>query len=245
MPAVLVAIREVSGEVAGRAAAPFLALAPAAIWIATSADAFYAGVSAWAVTLIVLATGRSDRRGDAYALAGGVLFGATLMLSYGLVALAAVPLVVAVARRRGRPLLMAGLGALVVLGVFDALGFSWVGGFFATRHEYEIFRTRFRPYGYFLFANLAAFAVALGPAIAHAVTRLRDRGVWLLVSGGLIAVAAADLSGLSKGEVERIWLPFLPWVLAGTAALTGRTRGWLTGQIGVALLLAVVLRTAW
>ena len=125
------------------------------------------------------------------------------------------------------------------------MGFSWIAGFFATRHQYEIFRTRFRPYGYFLFANLAAFAMAMGPVIVRGLMRLRDRGVWLLVAGGLIAVAASDLSGLSKGEAERIWLPFAPWVLAGTAGLDGSKYRWLAGQIGIALLLAGVLRTAW
>ena len=46
--------------------------APLAIWVATSADAFYAGVGAWAVTLVVLASGRTDRRGGRHALVGGV-----------------------------------------------------------------------------------------------------------------------------------------------------------------------------
>ena len=75
VPAVLVAVREVAGEEMARRAVPFLAVTPAAIWIATSADAFFMGVSAWAVTLVVLATGRHGRRSDAYALSGGLLFG--------------------------------------------------------------------------------------------------------------------------------------------------------------------------
>src|SRR5437870_2264154 len=174
--AAMVAIRELAGEQAARAAAPFLATAPAAIWIATSADAFFTGVSAWAVALIVLATGRRDKRGATYAFCGGVLFGVALMLSYGLVALAAVPVIVAVARRRAQPLILAVLGVAAVLVTFRAMGFSWIAGFFATRHQYEIFRTRFRPYGYFLFANLAAFAVAMGPVIVRGLMRLRDRG---------------------------------------------------------------------
>ena len=36
-----------------------------------------------------------------------------------------------------------------------------------------------------------------------------------------------------------------PWVLAGTAGLDGSKYRWLAGQIGIALLLAGVLRTAW
>src|SRR4029078_3738558 len=58
VPAVLLVVREVAGEEIARRATPFLVITPAAIWIATSADAFYMGVSAWAVALVVLATGR-------------------------------------------------------------------------------------------------------------------------------------------------------------------------------------------
>ncbi len=63
------------GSERARAAAPFLVLAPAAIWIETSADAFYAGVCCWGAALVILATGREGRRADALALAGGLLLG--------------------------------------------------------------------------------------------------------------------------------------------------------------------------
>ena len=46
----------------------------------------------------------------------------------------------------------------------------------------------------------------------------RDRRAWLVVGAALVAVALADLSGMSKAEVERIWLPFAPFVLAATRA---------------------------
>ena len=88
VPAVLVTVRELAGADTARRAAPFVVLTPAAIWIATSADAFFMGVSAWAVAVVVLATGRDGRRSDAYALAGGLLFGGAAFLSYGLVLLA-------------------------------------------------------------------------------------------------------------------------------------------------------------
>ena len=32
-------------------------------------------------------------------------------------------------------------------------------------------------------------------------------------------VVLADLSGMSKAEVERIWLPFVPWLTALDCAL--------------------------
>lgn len=47
---------------------------------------------------------------------------------------------------------------------------------------------------------------------------------------------AADLSGLSKAEVERIWLPFAVWLPVATAHLSaGHRRWWLAAQAGTAL----------
>src|SRR2546423_11914003 len=125
--AALVAMREVAGEAVARATAPFMVLVPAVIWWQT-ADAFFAGVSAWAVTLVVLASGRVGGRADACAFAGGVLFGITAFLSYGLVLLALLPAVVCIARRQSRPLVLAALGAFLVFALFASLGFSWFAG---------------------------------------------------------------------------------------------------------------------
>lgn len=219
IPAVMMAARDVAGEDRARTAAPFLALAPAAIWIATTADALYAGVGAWAVSLIVLATSRRGLRADALALGGGLLFGAGLFLTYGLVLLALVPLTVAAARRRVRPLLLAGAAAGAVVVPFALAGFWWVDGLRATMAQYYKSAARFRPQRAFWLVNLGAFAVALGPAIGPLLARLRDRATWLLVGAALAAVALADATGLSKAEVERIWLPFAPWILLASASL--------------------------
>ena len=137
VPAVLVTMREVAGEPRARAAWAFVAAAPVAIWVATSADALYAGVGAWAVALVVLATGRTDRRGDVYALAGGLLFGVAAFLSYGLVLLAAIPVAVALQRRRLRPAAVATVGAGVVVVSFALAGFWWLAGLAATRARYH------------------------------------------------------------------------------------------------------------
>ncbi|OOK76333.1 hypothetical protein BZL30_3326 [Mycobacterium kansasii] len=45
--AIVVTLRTLCDETTARAAAPFVAVAPTAIWIAVSADAYYAGVAAW------------------------------------------------------------------------------------------------------------------------------------------------------------------------------------------------------
>jgi len=248
--AAMVTTRDVAGELAARAAAPFLVLAPAAIWW-SSGDAFFAGVSAWAVTLIVLATSRDGRRSDHLAFAGGLLFGVTAMLSYGLVLLAVVPIAVAVARRRTRPLAIAGVGSALVLLAFLAAGFWWLAGLAATRVEYWAGVASRRPYSYFVVGNIAAFALAVGPAVAVGLAILRDRRVWLLVGGGILAVVIADLSGMSKAEVERIWLPFVPWVVLATAAIAGARRAvgsvriWLGVQAAVAIAIQSAVRSPW
>jgi hypothetical protein len=255
--AALVALREVAGETRARAAAPFVAVFPAAIWMATSGDAFFAGVSAWAVALLVLATGRTGRRSDALAAAGGLLFGVTAFLSYGLVLLGIIPAAVAIRRRRGRPLLVGALGASVIFAAFAAAGFSWFTGVRLTHARYEAGVASRRPYAYFVVADIAAFAIAVGPAAAAGLAALRDRATWLLVGAALAVVALADLSGMSKAEVERIWLPFVPWVLLATTSLTvtaagshrtraaTRVRWLLAAQVATALVLQVAIRSPW
>ena len=57
----------------------------------------------------------------------------------------------------------------------------------------------------------------------------------------------ANLSGLSKGEVERIWLPFGLLALVAGASLGdgGSVRPWLALQAAVAVALEVAVRTPW
>jgi hypothetical protein len=247
VPAVLLAVREVAGEERARAAWAFVAAAPLAIWIATSADAFYAGVAAWAIALVILATGRGDRRGDGYAVVGGVLFGVTAFLSYGLVVLAVIPLGIAVRRRRARPIVLAALGATIVFVAFALAGFWWFAGLAATRARYQAGVASRRPYDVFLLVDFACLAIATGPAIAVALARLRDRRLWWLVGGALVALGIAAASGMSKGEVERIWLPFSIWVLpAGAALAASRHQSrWLAVQLAFAIGVQTLVHSPW
>jgi hypothetical protein len=245
--AVLLAVRDVAGEAVARRAAPFLVLAPAAIWVATSADAFFTGVGTWGVALVVLATGRRDLRGDVCAFAGGVLLGVVAFLSYGLVLLAIIPGVVAWRRRALRPLLVAVVGTTPVFQLFAAAGFSWLEGLRGTHEQYWAGVASDRPYLVFLVVDAAAFGIALGPAVAVALTRVRDRGLRLLVGATLLVVAIAAVSGMSKGEVERIWLPFAIWVLpagAVVAASPRMARGALLLQVAVAVTMQALLHSS-
>jgi hypothetical protein len=71
---------------------------------------------------------------------------------------------------------------------------------------------------------------------------LRSHGLALVVGAALVAVTVADLSQLARGEVERIWLPFIPWL---ALAAPGDRRCWLAAQVGLALVLQSFLASPW
>ena len=250
-PAALIALDRVAGRDPARRAAAFVGLAPAVLWTATSADAMFMGVGAWAVALgAVAATSDRTRTTVVAGTGSGLVAGAFLSMSYGAVTLLG-PLwalaVWAAWRRRGPALVAALVGFVVVPGALALAGFSWLGGLEATRAAYLDGVAPDRPYPYFLVANLAALAVAVGPATVAGTAWLRDRAAWLLVGGALAGAVAADLSGLSKGEVERIWLPLVPFLVLATSSIRGRTarRTFLAAQLAVAVLLQAWLRSPW
>jgi hypothetical protein len=251
-PAVLTAVRSVAGEQCARLAAPFLILAPYAIWVATSADALYAGVGACGVAMIISA-GREQRW---KAAAGGMVLGIALFLTYGAAPLVLLPLTLAVVRRSFRALWYAAGGAVAVTAAFAAAGFWWLDGLAATHRQYYAGLGGLRPYQFFVFANLAALAIAAGPATMRGFSILAGRrrrlptaqkSLGWLVGAAAVAVAAANLSGLSKGEVERIWLVFTPWLVVAAAAIPGvnARRLWLGAGAVVALAVQSFVVTPW
>lgn len=250
-PASLIALDRLAGRAAARRAAVFAGLAPAAMWIASSPDAMFMGVVAVAVALGAVAV--TDRRAvprHAAAVGAGLLAGLALSFSYGSMLLLG-PLwalaVLALRRRAAAPLISAAVGFAVVPLVFVAAGFDWFAGLEATRTAYLAGVAPGRPDRYFVVSNLVVLAVAVGPAAVAAVVWLRDRAAWWLVGGALAGVVAADLSTMSKGEVERIWLPAVPFIVLATTAIRGRTarRCWLAAQLGLGLLLTAVLDSPW
>ncbi len=246
--AVLIALRLLADEPTARRAASFLVLLPGAIWLGTSTDALFTGVIAWGIALTACAVTAGGRRAHGLAAAAGVVVASGLFMTYGAAPLLLVPLAVVVFRRSWNLVPAAAAGAAAVVVGFLVAGFWWFDGVEATRGFYEAGVSQRREYGYFaLVGNPAAFALAVGPATAAALTILRDRRVWVLVGSALAAVLIADVSGLSKGEVERIWLPFVPWVVAATTAFEGRvdTRVWLGLQASAALVVEAWLMSPW
>jgi methylthioxylose transferase len=249
-PAALLALDRIAGRAAARRAAVFVGLAPAAIWTASSPDALFMGVAAWAVALAAIAVTATGGRAAVAAFGAGLLAGLSLSFSYGAVLLLG-PLWALVGwtlrRGRWRPLLPAALGAAVVPLLFMAYGFDWFDGLAATREAYLAGVAPRRPDRYFVLANLVVLAVSIGPAAVAGLAWLRDRAAWWLVGGALAGVVAADLSTMSKGEVERIWLPAVPFLVLATSAIrtTAARRVWLSAQLAVAFALQVLLRTPW
>jgi len=250
-PAALIAMGHLAGRDTARRAAVFVGLAPAVVWAGTSVDGAVMGVVAWATAAVAIAVTAEERAvAVGSGLASGLLVGSVATATYGAPALVvpwAVLLVWALWRRRPVPVVAAAAGVLVPLLLLAAAGFDWVGGFEATRAAYRAGVASVRPSGYFAVANLAVLAVAAGPATVAGIVGLRDRRVWMLVGGAVIGALLADLSGLSKGEVERIWLPLVPFLVVGTAGLRGDVprRAWLGAQLAVAVVLQAWLRSPW
>jgi hypothetical protein len=261
--AVATTIRCVAGADAARRAIPFLVLAPGTAWIATSMDGFFAGVVAWGVALVAVSrVQQSTTRIVAVAVASGLLVGCVPYLSYGLLPVAALAVTGLLLQvegsaerspkhlvRRCRLWAMGGLavGVGVVVAAFTVDGFWWPDGVRATHRFYaHNYGSGSRPYGYFLLADLAVFILMIGPATVAGIAHLnvRRNPVAWLVTAAIIAVAISDLSGYMRGEVERIWLPYAPWVVIAAAVLT-RSRGWLLLQVAIALAVQGLVVSPW
>lgn len=247
---VAVAMRALDAERFARRALPFGVLLPGAVWVGVSADGLFAGALAWSIALLAIGAGARGARSVATAASGGLLFGVCLYLSYGLVIAGLLPLAVLLAGRTWRIVAPATSGVLLVVAAFTVSGFWWFTGFADLRVIYAASIASTRPYWYFVWADLAAVLFATGPAIVAALRRaLASHAVMpmaavLLPGAALAAILLADLSGMSKAEVERIWLPFVVW-LVPLCALLPRRRAWLVAQAALALAVNHLLFTVW
>ena len=259
-PGVLVALRALDAEPLARRVMPYLVLTPAAVFMAVSADAVFATVTAWGLALLALATRATTRRSlAAWSLGAGVVLGLSVFLSYGLPLMGAVAVGVLAAARTWRPLPWAVAAAVLVVLAFGLLGFWWWEGYGPLHDRYFAGIASERPQAYWVFGDLGALLLSAGPllgaGLACALLRARDgvrgavgevRTAALLGLSAAAALLAADLSRMSKAEVERIWLPFIPWALVSLALLPERWRRPALGvQLATALLVQHLLWTHW
>jgi len=251
--AVLVTLRRLGAEGTARVVAPFLVLAPAAVWVGVSADGVFAAVAAWGLAAVAAASTSPRPRGvGAWGLLGGLLLGCCLLLSYGLVLLAPVVLAVLLAARSWRAVSAVAVGTALPVLLAALLGFRLWAAYPVLDDRYWAGIAAWRPASYWLWADLAALVVCAGPALGAGLGSLVSAGrgsprvVRLLVGGAAFAVLLADASRMSKAEVERIWLPFVPWLLLSTACLPERwRRPALAGQVVTALLVQHLVLTNW
>ncbi|MFI6760979.1 hypothetical protein ACIBF5_17770 [Micromonospora sp. NPDC050417] len=264
--AVPVTVRALGDERTARAVLPFVVLFPGAVWWGASADAIFAGVTATGIALLAVATRsvRGQPVGVPVAFAAGLLLGFGLFLSYGLVLVAPLVGAVLLVSRRIWPTVPLLLGIAAVVVGFAEAGFWWYDGYRLVVERYYQGIARERPYAYWVWANLAALVLAAGPACAPALRRaLRAPGGtehgWVravvarlstapvaLALAAALAIVVADLSGMSKAEVERIWLPFAVWLPTAAALLpSGHRRCWLALQAVTALAVNHLVWTVW
>lgn len=250
--AVMVALRALGSEAVARRAAPFLVFTPAAVFMAVSADALFAAVAAWGLCALALAARAGGRRWIGWSVLAGLLLGACVFLSYGLPLLGLPALAVLVLGRSWRPLPVAALAALALTAAFAAAGFAWWEAYPVLVDRYWDGVAAERPQAYWVWGNLGALLISAGPllgaGLAHAGTHRREAGraVLLLAGAALLAVVLADLSRMSKSEVERIWLPFVPWLTLSLAVLPATWRRWgLALQLATALVVQHLLYTSW
>ena len=135
---------------------------------------------------------------------------------------------------------------------FAVAGFYWFDGYALVQQRYWQGIAKDRPFQYWSWANLACVVCAIGLGSVAGISRVFDwaairrrSGFHLLLLAMLAAIVCADLSMLSKAEVERIWLPFTIWLTAAPALLPVRShRLWLALNAAGALLVNTVF-TNW
>jgi methylthioxylose transferase len=164
---------------------------------------------------------------------------------------------------------------VVVPAAFTLAGFSWFAGVAGTHTAWAAGGgARARPYAYFLVGDLSVLALLIGPATAvalptvlghaTALARIRWRGAgrepvtdersgvpawtgWLgwPVAAAFVGMIALDLSGVTRGEVERIWIPYAAWTTIAPAVARPPARTLLLAQVATALVIQALARSPW
>jgi hypothetical protein len=254
IPLVLSAVRGVCGDQSARRYLPVVALAPYAVWLSVSTDAFVAALGAAMVLAGVHASDarRTGVRAFAWAVVAGGLLGVAAMFSYAAPWLGLSAVCLYFARRRAALIAATGLGALVPVAGAQLLGFAWVDGLVTAHAD---FAERIGPYRSAVWwgaISVVVLLLAAGPPLYASLRKVRNTPGWPFLIGAAAAVLFSVLAGLARGGVEHAWLAFFPWLTV--AAVAPERQGGtpvpspllLVGAgVATALVIEALLRTAW
>jgi hypothetical protein len=213
----------------------------------------FSAVAAWGLAaLAVAATATRWTARSSAAIAAGLLLGLLPVVSYGLVLVGPLAIAVLWLARGWRVLPVVAGVALVPTLVLAGFGFYLWEAYPVLQQRYWDGLAPDRPAAYWTWASLGSLVISAGPALGAglgalaAARRTADRVALWLVGSAAAAIALADASQMSKAEVERIWLPFVPWLLLSTALLPARwRRPSLVLEVLTALLVEHLLDTGW
>ncbi len=252
-PVAVIAARVSGDELAGTRTGVLWTLLPGPALFVPQFDQALALPVAGAAALLLSAAGeeRPPVRQSKAALAG-LLAGIALLVSYGsVVFLALAALAVLAVTGPSRRAMTAGLVAAAVavslIGATALLGHDPVA---AGRTALAIHRetyTRPRSYALWLPFNLLDLALFVGPPVAalFAFRTAHSRFARAVAAG----LALLLLSGTTRGEVGRLWIPLMPLLLVGALARPAektspsRGEGLLLGTLLAAI--NVALRIRW
>lgn len=249
--AVLITLRALGSASLARSAMPWIVLAPSAVWMGVNGDAMFTAVSAWGLALLAIAATSSGRRAVVTAVGAGLLLGLCVYLSYGLVLLGILAVAVLLIARSWQPLPWALGGSAIVVAAFTAAGFAWWKAYPVLVQRYNDGIASHRPYSYWVWADIAAWTFTVGLAVwaafPAASRAIRERNVVAqLAAAALLTIGLAAVSGMSKAETERIFLPFTVWIVALPMFLP---RSWhrplLLSQVVIGLGVEQLLLTRW
>src|SRR5262249_34571419 len=168
--------------------------------------------------------GRRWWANTAWAALAGLLLGLAALFSYAMAWFAVTVLCVYFVRRRPLMNVVTAAGTLLPVLLAQAAGFGWTDGLLAARRDLMVRLGPTRSAVVWGFLALAVLVVACGPALVDSLRKLRLTPGWPVLVGAVAGIGFAVLSGMARGEVERSWLPFFPWLLVAAAAPARRGR---------------------
>ena len=246
-----ITLRTLGSTQLARGAMPWIVLAPSAVWMGVTGDAMFTAVAAWGLALLAIAATSAGRRRVVTAVGAGLLLGLCVYLSYGLVLLGFLAVAVLLIARTLAPVAVGARRVRDRRRGVHAAGFSWW-------KAYPVLVTATTPAS----RRTARTTTGCGPTsrpghsppASPSGRRFRRRArafrqrnvVAQLAAAALLTIGFAAISGMSKAETERIFLPFTIWIVALPMLLPARWhRPLLLSQVVIGLGVEQLLLTRW